>query len=95
MNIFQKIKLVFTYGSELQEILDDKRKAREEAERLARLRNLHLCLEHQQERNRSHYSPKNCHHCKLIEELKQTKRDLFLAEAGATNAVIKEELNND
>lgn len=47
------------------------RKATSELDRrtLGHLR-LKLCFNHRQEQNMSHYSPKNCDHCKLIEQLK-------------------------
>jgi len=67
MNIFTKLKLVFTYGSELEEVLKEKRVANWEAERIARQNNLKLCIKH--ESWGSIYSENNCDHCKVLKEL--------------------------
>ena len=73
MNIFTRIKLIFTYTGELEEVAKKIRYEKADAERLARLSHLKLCFEHQQERYHRHYSPENCDHCKAQNEIKNAK----------------------
>ena len=70
LNFLKKLKLVFSYGPELEEILNELRRAREDQEHKAKQHHLHLCLKHQQEQNRSHYAEHNCDYCKLTEKVK-------------------------
>ena len=68
MNIYQKIKLIFTYSGELEQVVSDMRQKVEDEERLTRAHNLNLCYKHRQESSHSHYSPHNCDYCKLQEQ---------------------------
>lgn len=74
MKIFSRLKILFAYGSELDELVKNVRQEKEAEERAARSHHLNLCLMHQQEQNRSHFSKQNCDHCALIEELTRYKR---------------------
>lgn len=66
MSFLARVRLVFTHGKELEFLLNVIRRDKEHAEWKARQHHLHLCVQHQQERNRSHYSEKNCDYCKLL-----------------------------
>ena len=73
-NFFDKIRLMGTYGSELESILKDKRKelesiaAKQEFDRTKD--HLQLCFKHQQEERHSHYGEKNCNYRQLLAKLK-------------------------
>lgn len=73
MSFFNKLKLVFAYGSELEELLKNIKKEKSDEEFKRKLHHINLCLKHQQEERRSHYSEHNCHHCKLIKENEKMK----------------------
>lgn len=66
MNILKKLNLIFTYGNELEQVLKDVKKKKEDEAFKACANHLNLCLKHQQERNHSHFSEKNCDYCKLL-----------------------------
>jgi hypothetical protein len=66
MKLFKKLKLVFTYGDELEALLESQRLENIRAERDARRDHLFLCLKHQQESQRSHYAEHNCDYCKAV-----------------------------
>jgi hypothetical protein len=71
MNLFKKLKLVFTHGDELEALLESQRIQRVEAEWNAKRYHLKLCFKHQQESLRSHYAEQNCDYCKsMARELK-------------------------
>jgi hypothetical protein len=73
--MFKYIKIMLFYRKELDQLI---KKQREEFERLKREEkkyNLNLCKKHQQERNFSHYSEKNCHYCQLQKELELCKQE--------------------
>lgn len=65
MGLISKLRLLFAYGPELEIFLKHIREERAEKDRRARLHHLNLCVKHQQESNRSHYTEKNCHYCQL------------------------------
>ncbi len=73
MNILTRIKLIFTYTGELEEVVKKIRHEKEEAERKTRLSHLNLCIEHQQEQRHSHYAKSNCDYCKAQDEIKNAK----------------------
>lgn len=94
MKLFKILKfLIFNY-SEIEQFLKRKQQEHEEKLRLSKKHNLNLCYQHRQEQNRSHYSRKNCDHCKLlvrlankgdidaVEELKSVHASFLLKEAG-------------
>lgn len=64
--MFKKLLFLFKYSKEIEILLAQKRKEKEDAEFQARRHHLKLCLKHQQERNRSHFSESNCDYCKLL-----------------------------
>jgi hypothetical protein len=64
--MFKKLMLVFKYGPEIEEILKEQRRQAAEAAFKARASHLKLCLKHQQEEQRSHYSKHNCDYCNLL-----------------------------
>jgi hypothetical protein len=66
MNLFKKIKLVFTYGDELEALLESQRLQNVRAERDARRDHLDLCIKHQQKSPGSHYAEHNCDYCKAM-----------------------------
>jgi len=66
---FEKIRLIFRYGPELEAMLKAKHFNAQQAKIKRAKTHLNLCLDHQQEANHSHYSPDNCDHCKLLKEL--------------------------
>jgi len=63
--MFKRIWLALTYGPEIDEILEKKRRANEEAERKRRSEYVQLCIRHQPVSCASHYSSDNCHVCQL------------------------------
>jgi hypothetical protein len=65
MNIFTRLKLIFTYGEGLEELLSAKDDEKREAERLLTVDNLSLCVRHQQESCVGHFADHNCDYCKL------------------------------
>jgi hypothetical protein len=69
MGFIKNLKLVFTYGDEIEAILkklkDDKRKQQWEDDK----HRLNLCFAHRQEKHQSHYAEHNCDYCKAINEL--------------------------
>tara|TARA_R110000822_G_scaffold289060_1_gene410334 strand:+ start:230 stop:460 length:231 start_codon:yes stop_codon:yes gene_type:complete len=69
INFIKKIKLVFTYNNELEDLLKSQRIQKLEKEREAKRYNLHLCFDHKQESQQSHYSKNNCDYCKVLKKL--------------------------
>jgi hypothetical protein len=69
MSILSKIKLLFTYGPELEEMVKKARKEQEERISFERMHNLKLCRKHRQESPHSEYAESNCDYCKLLHEL--------------------------
>ena len=69
MKVFAKLKLLFTYPDELEDMLKKLKDEKEEKIRLSKLHNLNLCYEHRQESHHSHYSPCNCDYCNLEKKL--------------------------
>ncbi len=67
--MFNKLFLLFTYGSELEQVLKDIRWKKQIAENERKRDHLHLCSKHQQEENHSQYSEHNCDYCILQEKL--------------------------
>ncbi len=65
----ERLMLVFTYGPELDEVLQDTRRKKQEEKWEADRHRLRLCEKHQQESTYSHYAPCNCHYCRLLEHL--------------------------
>jgi hypothetical protein len=70
MKWLNRLKLVFTYGEELDQVLIEKRRLKEEQIREEQKYHLNLCKKHQQESNHSHFSENNCHFCQLLKTLK-------------------------
>lgn len=68
MSMFGKLKLLFSYNDQLEELLVKMKRDKENKERDARRHHLDLCLKHKQERNHSHFSEHNCDYCKLLKE---------------------------
>ena len=66
-----RLLLMFTAGTELDEIIAEKKRVKADKERDSKKDNLNLCYNHRQEQNRSHYAGSNCDHCKLQEECKR------------------------
>ena len=66
MSFIKKLKLVFTHGDELTELLDKIEDDNIERERMKTVHNLKLCLKHQQEADHSHYAECNCDHCDAL-----------------------------
>lgn len=70
IKLLRRMILAITYSDQLEELVKEMQRAKEDEVRLSRGMNLNLCLKHQQERNGSHYAEHNCDHCKLEEQLK-------------------------
>lgn len=68
MVLLQKIKILFLYGPELEEIVNKLKKEKAEMLWESRKNNLNLCYKHRQEHNHSHYSEQNCDYCNLLKE---------------------------
>lgn len=68
MGLFSKIKLLFTHGDELEEMVNAVRREAILNERDLLKDNLHLCLAHKQEVNHSIYGEHNCDYCKLLKK---------------------------
>jgi len=66
MGILKRLKFVFTHKTDIESLLKKEQQAREEIEFNEQRYHLNLCLKHQQERNRSHFSEANCDYCKLL-----------------------------
>ncbi len=64
-NIINKLKLMFTYGPEIEKVLAEIADQNREIERQANRYRLKLCGKHKQEANQSHYAEHNCDYCKL------------------------------
>jgi hypothetical protein len=71
MNFLKKLKLVFSYGPELEKILVQKREEILAAEREKTKDYLNLCARHQQAHYGATYTEKNCDYCKLLKALKE------------------------
>ncbi len=67
--VLRSIKLSFLYGEELEVLLKQIKYKKEQEQFELKKDNLNLCLRHQQEENRSHYSEDNCDHCKVLKKL--------------------------
>jgi len=65
MKLFKRLKLIFTYPGEIDQILIEAREKKEEELRLSRGNNLNLCTSHQQASFGSHHAKHNCDYCKL------------------------------
>lgn len=61
----QKLKLLFKYGPELETLLEDLKRKKEQEEFESKAKILNLCYAHRQEEYHSHYSTHNCDYCKL------------------------------
>ena len=71
-HFFKKLRLVFIYGDELEDLLWKKRSEKAEKLRLENKDRLNLCFKHRQEQNHAIYSEHNCDHCKLLDKLNET-----------------------
>ncbi len=69
MKFFKRLRLVLSYGPEIDELLEATQKEREARRWEANKHRLNLCYKHRQEPDQSHYSPHNCDHCRLLERL--------------------------
>jgi len=76
MNFFKRLKLVFTFGPEIDLVLEKLRDERELAKREEEKFNLKLCSKHKQEKLQSQYSEKNCDYCRLLKEIEEM-REVF------------------
>lgn len=66
MGIFSKLKLVFTYGPELEDVLRDKHNEAYLKELVAKGHHLNLCTQHKQEERHSHFAEHNCDYCNAL-----------------------------
>lgn len=66
MSFFKRLRLVFSYGPEIEEMLKAARKEREVQKMWEDRQRLKLCYKHRQEPNHSHYSEHNCDYCCLL-----------------------------
>lgn len=71
MNLWAKLKLVFTCGPELERIINLIKRTEATNHRLMESRRLNLCHMHRQEAGYSDWAEHNCDYCKLIKELKK------------------------
>lgn len=71
MKLLKRLIFIFTYGPEIDEVMVERRKANEEAERKKRQHHLQLCVKHQPVSPGSHYAEHNCDHCKLLAKLNE------------------------
>ena len=78
IKLINRIRLLFTYGEEIDEVLEKMRKEKEEKERIKRSTYLKLCYKHQQEEYHSHYSEQNCDYCKILKKLKEWNECILL-----------------
>lgn len=67
--MFRKLKLLFTYGTELEQVLIELRRKNEDKEREAKRYYLNLCAKHQPCSPGSIYAEHNCDHCALLKEI--------------------------
>ena len=74
MNLLNKIKLLFTYGPELEKVLKILKDKKLEQERENNRYRLNLCYKHRQESKYSDYSSQNCDYCKLLKQLEELKK---------------------
>ena len=70
MTLFKRLKLLFTYDPELDQLLEQMRTEAIKAHQAETRYNLNLCKRHKQEVNQSEYSEQNCDHCKLQRKYK-------------------------
>lgn len=68
MSLFKIFLLYIKHGNKLEKALEHLLELEREKERELTKDNLNLCVRHQQEKNHSHFSPKNCHYCQLLDE---------------------------
>lgn len=70
MRFFKRLRLALSYGPELEGILREERRRREEAEREARREYLSLCARHQQRTPGARHAEHNCDHCQALQTLR-------------------------
>lgn len=69
--MFHTIRRIFRMRKTLLTKLKELEDEQAETERLKNKHRLKLCYKHRQEQNHSHYSPKNCDYCKLLQQSNQ------------------------
>lgn len=68
--LIAKLKLVFTYGDELEQLLENAKEINEkELKRIESLK-LDLCKKHQQRSFGTHHSEHHCDYCELLRRVK-------------------------
>ena len=65
MNIIRALRLAMSYPNELEGMLQEERKKREQEVRDAQKDRLDLCYRHQPDSPGSHFAEHNCDYCKL------------------------------
>jgi len=73
--LIDALTLIFTHGPELEQVLEEKKRVKDDAEREANAHRLNLCYKHRQEQNHSHFSEHNCDYCKLRNQLLTTNEE--------------------
>jgi len=71
MGVINRLKLLFAYGPELEQILKDMRSKMAIQEQEIEKHHLSLCLKHQQEANHSRFSESNCDYCRLLKGIRR------------------------
>lgn len=69
MRYLKRLWLLVTSGPELDEVIEQQRRARLYQEAENNRYRLKLCFKHRQESRRSHYAEHNCDHCNLQRQL--------------------------
>lgn len=69
MNFIARLRLVLTYGPEIKQILQERRREQERKQAEEHKYRLNLCYKHRQEQNRSHFAEHNCHYCQAQGEI--------------------------
>lgn len=67
--LFSRLFVIFAYGEEIDELIEEARKLKEKKEFERKKDYLNLCVSHQQRSPGTHHDTHNCDYCKLLERL--------------------------
>lgn len=80
IRLIKRFRFIMAYSAEIDELLkeqlDERRRAKENAEREERRHMLNLCYKHRQEPNHSHFAEHNCDYCKALAKLGLTDKPI-------------------
>ncbi len=90
MKLLNRLRLVFSHGPEIDQVLEEKREEEEKRQRKLRAEFVDLCAKHQPRQPGSYFSEEACDVCRLLDW-----NERLALHAAILSAEIRGEIEND